>query len=147
MSTSKESENLAIYSIRTMDFDASAQESNETPNSEISQNDTLAGYLSDNKAHLADDSESEDELPTAHRFKQESMLGSGAYGEVWLAQDQMVERPVAVKQLVKKDSVVLENVKREASLGARVAHPGTPTIYDVGLDENGQFRVIMEYME
>ena len=75
------------------------------------------------------------------------MLGSGAYGEVWLAQDQMVERPVAVKQLIKQDHTVLDNVKREAALGARVAHPGTPTIYDIGLDKNGQFRVIMEYLE
>ncbi|MGC6510947.1 MAG: serine/threonine-protein kinase [Myxococcota bacterium] len=147
MSTSKESENLSFYSIRTMDVDIDILGQIEESQSENTLLDATQAGIDGEMCISEAFSTPQDFFSPIQRFKQKSLLGSGAYGEVWLAQDQMVQRPVAVKQLINKDIVVLENVKNEAALGARVAHPGTPTIYDIGLDDDGQFRVIMEYME
>lgn len=95
---------------------------------------------------LSDESESEALQPQS-RFVPEQLLGSGAYGEVWRVHDHFVERPVAVKKMIEKDGRIFSDMQKEASLGARVAHCGTPTVYDIGVDEEGRFRVIMEYLE
>ena len=146
MSSTTETENSAIYSMRTLDFEAQNLELSAEIHPEAAQSASVSA-LSREEAPFNEASTEHHVFSAEHRFEQESILGTGAYGEVWLVHDRIVERPVAVKKLVKSDTQVQENVKREASLGARVAHPGTPTIYDIGVDENGQFRVIMEYME
>jgi serine/threonine-protein kinase len=87
------------------------------------------------------------QLAAQSRFESEELLGAGAYGEVWRVRDHLVERSVAVKKLISTDERIFSEMQREASLGARVAHCGTPTVHDIGIDEDGRFRVIMEYLE
>lgn len=57
-------------------------------------------------------------------------LGSGAFGTVWQATDQLLERSVAVKFLTSTDEYLDENALiREARSLAKVAHPNLVTVY------------------
>ena len=71
-------------------------------------------------------------------------------GAVWLAADERLRRPVAIKQLVlagaASDEERLEarsRMRYEARLSARVDHPGTVRIYDVA-EEGGDPWIVME---
>jgi len=84
------------------------------------------------------------------RFRLRRLLGQGGMGAVWLAQDQLLHRPVAIKQLVLSDLATDEErlaararLLREARLAARVNHPGTVRIYDLAA-EAGDPWIVME---
>ncbi|MCY2987931.1 MAG: hypothetical protein NTY19_08730, partial [Planctomycetota bacterium] len=62
-------------------------------------------------------------------------LGGGAMGEVWLAHDPDLERDVAIKTLRPEHAQDVEYLKRflgEARNAARLQHPNTVTIFQVG---------------
>ena len=64
-------------------------------------------------------------------------LGEGGMGVVWLAHDPGLQRDVAVKVLPSKcakDAVYLKRFLREARAAAKLNHPNTVTIYQVGTD-------------
>ena len=64
-------------------------------------------------------------------------LGEGGMGVVWLAHDPGLERDVAVKVLPSecaKDELYLKRFLREARAAAKLSHPNTVTIYQVGAD-------------
>jgi uncharacterized RDD family membrane protein YckC len=82
-------------------------------------------------------------------FRLERLLGKGGMGEVWLAQDLALDRPVAVKLLVRDvsdDPGLRERFFREARAQARVHHPNVGHIYYIGEDD-GQLFFAMEYIE
>jgi eukaryotic-like serine/threonine-protein kinase len=62
------------------------------------------------------------------------LLGQGAMGVVYLAQDTLLDRPVAVKFTPKIDAVphARERFFREARALARIQHPHVVSIYRVG---------------
>ena len=71
-------------------------------------------------------------------------------GAVWLAVDERLRRPVAIKQLVLAGAASDEErlaarsrLRYEARLSARVDHPGTVRIYDVA-EEDGEPWIVME---
>jgi serine/threonine protein kinase len=71
-------------------------------------------------------------------------------GAVWLAVDERLRRPVAVKQLVLAGAASDEErrearsrLRYEARLSARVDHPGTVRIYDVA-EEGDEPWIVME---
>ena len=86
----------------------------------------------------------------AGRYRLDRMLGRGAMGAVWEAEDTVLRRPVAVKEVLlphglapAERAVACERTLREARAIARLQHPNVVTLFDV-LDEDGRPWVVME---
>jgi beta-lactam-binding protein with PASTA domain/predicted Ser/Thr protein kinase len=82
------------------------------------------------------------------RYRVISRLGSGGMAEVYLAQDQLLGREVAVKVLHQhfaEDQEFVERFKREASSAAALSHPNIVGIFDRG-EWNGTYYIAMEYV-
>ena len=83
----------------------------------------------------------------------EGLLGRGGMGEVWLARQDALRRPVAVKliasHLLDRPGMV-ERFAREATCIARLNHPGIATVHEFGeyADDDGQRHhlLVMEYI-
>jgi predicted Ser/Thr protein kinase len=81
-------------------------------------------------------------------FRIERALGAGGMGEVYLATDLALERPVAIKVLpedASRDPGRRERLVREARAQARVTHPNVGHIYFIG-EEAGRLYFAMEYV-
>ena len=86
------------------------------------------------------------------RYEVKRLLGGGAMGNVWLAEDPRIKRKVAVKTMrmdnLRNDADRLEclaRFQREAEVSGLLNHPAIVTIYDVGESELGPF-LAMEYV-
>ena len=85
----------------------------------------------------------------AERYRLEDVLGTGGMASVWLARDERLGRPVAVKLLsdsLAHDESYLSRFRREARLAAGLSHPNLVTVYDFGGEEQRPF-LVMEYVE
>ena len=89
----------------------------------------------------------------AGRYALRALLGRGGMGVVWRAQDGVLGREVAVKEVVFPPTMADEErrpaqarVLREARAAARLNHPGGVTLYDVVQDQGGTF-IVMELVE
>ncbi len=87
---------------------------------------------------------------TIGRFKVLGELGRGAMGVVYLAEDPLLKRSVAIK-VVRGDAATqgdaLVRFQKEAEISARLSHPGVVTVFDVGEESGlGPF-MAMEYVE
>jgi len=83
------------------------------------------------------------------RYRVLSRLGSGGMAEVYLAEDQLLGRQVAVKVLhhhFAEDQEFVERFRREASSAAALSHPNIVGIFDRG-EWNGTYYIAMEYVE
>src|ERR671914_1910816 len=74
------------------------------------------------------------------RYRMERRLGAGAFGVVWLAWDEKLEREVAVK-VIPRERGGGERVEREARAAARLNHPGIVAIYELASDEHDVYLV------
>jgi len=86
----------------------------------------------------------------ARRYHLQRVLGRGAMGAVWEAEDTFLRRTVAVKEVVlpgslspEERAVSCERTLREARAIARLGHPNVVTLFDV-LDEDSRPWVVME---
>jgi eukaryotic-like serine/threonine-protein kinase len=82
------------------------------------------------------------------RYRVISRLGSGGMADVYLAQDQLLGREVAVKILhhhFAEDHEFVERFRREASSAAALSHPNIVAIFDRG-EWNGTYYIAMEYV-
>jgi eukaryotic-like serine/threonine-protein kinase len=87
--------------------------------------------------------------PLAGRYALRRELGSGAYARVYMADDQKLGRPVAVKVL-NATSVgspeAIQRLEREGRISAAINHPNVCAVSDVGRLDNGLPFLVMEYL-
>jgi serine/threonine protein kinase len=79
----------------------------------------------------------------------ESALGAGGMGEVYLATDTRLNRPVALKVLPRAtaaDAEAHRRMLREARLVATLDHPNVCTIYEIGGDDTHPY-IVMQYIQ
>ncbi len=95
-----------------------------------------------------------EKLPSSiGRYEVKRLLGGGAMGNVWLAEDPRIKRKVAVKTM-RMDNLrneadrieCLARFQREAEVSGLLNHPSIVTIYDVGESELGPF-LAMEFIQ
>jgi serine/threonine protein kinase len=85
----------------------------------------------------------------AARYRIEQPLGQGGMASVYLAHDDELDRPVALKILADNlvgDATFRNRFEREARLAARLSHPNVVRVFDVGESEGRPF-IVMEYVE
>ena len=83
------------------------------------------------------------------RYKIKSHIGTGGMATVYLAQDLILERPVAVKVLrldFHTNEAAMRRFQREAQSATQLVHPNIVSVYDVG-EEDGTNYIVMEYVE
>jgi eukaryotic-like serine/threonine-protein kinase len=84
----------------------------------------------------------------AGRYRLRRLLGTGGMGAVWLALDEVLARPVAIKELTVAESVMSSDVASERTLcearaAALINHPGVVRVHDVAT-EGGRPWIVME---
>jgi serine/threonine protein kinase len=86
----------------------------------------------------------------ADRFRILRLIGEGGMGSVYEAQHVVLPRRFAIKILrakVSRDQSFIERFRREAIAASRVEHPNIIYITDFGCTEDGEFFLVMEYLE
>jgi eukaryotic-like serine/threonine-protein kinase len=84
----------------------------------------------------------------SNRYEIQRGIARGGMAEVYLARDQLLDRPVAVKVLFPeyaRDPSFVERFRREAQSAANLNHPNIVAIYDWG-QERGTYFIVMEYV-
>ncbi len=83
------------------------------------------------------------------RFAIQSALGKGGMGEVYLAQDTKLRRPVALKRMasqLRSDEANRRRFLHEARFASRLSNPHIAGIYDV-IEEATETFLVMEYVD
>jgi serine/threonine protein kinase len=84
------------------------------------------------------------------RYRVRKVLGVGGMGRVYLSNDtRLANRPVAVKEMILGDGIAekkaIEDFTREATVLARLSHPGIPTLID-HFAQKGRHYLVMEFV-
>jgi hypothetical protein len=92
------------------------------------------------------------------RYRLEERVGAGSMGAVWRGTDELLNRVVAVKQLLLQPGApgfdgqtsgygdARERIEREGRLAARLQHANTIGVYDLVLHDEVPW-LVMEYLE
>jgi serine/threonine protein kinase len=82
------------------------------------------------------------------RYRLEQSIGRGAMAVVYLARDEELQRPVAIKILAEQfgsDESIRTRFLREARLASRLSHPNVVHVYDAG-EARGRLFIVMEHV-
>ncbi|MER7461371.1 serine/threonine-protein kinase [Streptomyces sp. NPDC097981] len=82
----------------------------------------------------------------AGRYRLEKRLGRGGMGTVWRATDELLGRPVAVKELHVDGGTQTKGALREARTVAQVRHPHVVVVHDV-VEHDGRPHIVMELVD
>lgn len=83
------------------------------------------------------------------RYEIIKSIGEGGMANVYLAQDTILNRKVAIKVLrgdLATDEKFIRRFQREALAASSLSHPNIVEMYDVG-EDNGNYYIVMEYVE
>lgn len=83
------------------------------------------------------------------RYEIIKTIGEGGMANVYLANDSILDRKVAIKVLrgdLSNDEKFIRRFKREALSVSNLSHPNIVEVYDVG-EEDGNYYIVMEYIE
>jgi serine/threonine-protein kinase len=83
------------------------------------------------------------------RYELHRRLARGGMADVFLARDQLLDRPVAVKVLFPEfatDPSFVARFRREAQAAANLNHPNIVGVYDWG-EQGGTYFIVMEYVD
>ncbi|WP_394834924.1 serine/threonine protein kinase [Pendulispora rubella] len=80
------------------------------------------------------------------RFVLEGLLGEGGMGTVWSARHAIIQRPVALKFLKRKDDDCVKRFLREARIVSGLAHPNIVHIHDVMTLDDGSPIMVMDHL-
>ncbi len=83
------------------------------------------------------------------RYEIIKTIGEGGMANVYLANDTILDRKVAIKVLrgdLSNDEKFIRRFQREALSVSNLSHPNIVEVYDVG-EEDGQYYIVMEYIE
>ena len=83
------------------------------------------------------------------QYRLVNLIGAGGMGEVYLAEHQLMKRPVAIKLIRPSkaaDKQALARFEREVRATAKLSHWNTIEIFDYGQTEDGTFYYVMEYL-
>ncbi|ENH98284.1 serine/threonine protein kinase [Gracilibacillus halophilus YIM-C55.5] len=84
----------------------------------------------------------------SERYKIEKLIGGGGMANVYLGEDTILNRQVAIKVLkfeYANDQEFIARFHREAQAATSLSHPNIVSIYDVGEEEDIYF-MVMEYI-
>jgi len=93
-------------------------------------------------------------LLIAGRYRLDRPVGQGGMGRVWSARDELLDRRVAVKEILfdadpdiadRQREKQLRRMIGEARAAARLNHPGITTVYDV-VEHDGAPVIVMEFV-
>ena len=85
----------------------------------------------------------------ASRYELHRQLATGGTADVFLARDQLLNRPVAVKILnetLSKDEAFVQRLRQEAQVVASLNHQNIVGVFDQGEHEGAPF-IVMEYVD
>ncbi|MFJ5776727.1 serine/threonine-protein kinase [Streptomyces sp. NPDC093094] len=89
----------------------------------------------------------------AGRYRLETVLGRGGMGVVWRATDELLGRPVAVKELALDDTLSADEARRsrdrtlrEARTVAQLRHPHVIVVHDVVAHDERPY-LVMEFID
>ena len=83
------------------------------------------------------------------RYEIIKSIGEGGMANVYLAQDKILNRKVAIKVLrgdLANDEKFIRRFQREAIAASSLSHKAVVEMYDVG-EDNGTYYIVMEYVE
>jgi serine/threonine-protein kinase len=86
----------------------------------------------------------------AGKFVLESLIGSGAMGDVFMAKHSALDVHVALKIMredLAKDPRFVERFQREAKAASKLNHPNSVRVIDFGQESDGLVYIAMEYLE
>ena len=86
------------------------------------------------------------------RYRLVRVIGQGGMGVVWLGRDELLNRDVAVKEVMlpphltePEQQLACRRAIREAQMAARLSHSNVVRVYDI-VEEDGHPCIVMEYL-